>query len=44
MGSRESDIHSTRPREPLIVSVGKALRDQPVQEWERSFKTRAKAQ
>lgn len=43
MGNRESDTDSTRPKEPLTVSVGRALRDQPVQEWERSFKSWAKS-
>lgn len=44
MGRRESAIDSTRPKESLTVSVGRALRDQAVQEWERSFKSRTKAE
>lgn len=44
MGHRESVIDSTRPKESLTVSAGRALRDQPVQEWERSFESRTKAE
>ena len=39
MGNEGSDIDSTRPKESFTVSVGKALRDQQVQEWQRSFKS-----
>lgn len=38
MGNGGDAIDSTRPKESLTVSVGIALRDQPVQEWQRSFK------
>lgn len=39
METKDSGIDSTRPKESLTVSVGRALRDQQVQEWERSFKS-----
>lgn len=38
MGNGGDAIDSTRPKESLTVSIGIALRDQPVQEWQRSFK------
>lgn len=43
MRNRENDIDSTRPEESLTVSVGRALRDQAVQEQERCFKSQAKS-
>lgn len=44
MGDGGSDTDSTRAKESLTVSVGRTLRDQPVQEWQRDLRSQANAE
>lgn len=44
MGDGGSDTDSTRSKESLTVSVGRTLRGQPVQEWQRNFRSQANAE